>query len=40
MRVGKKYFLYYMGNYGDGAVTGALNWTHRNHQRIGVAVAV
>ena len=35
-----KYYLYYTGNYGDGKVTGSqLNWTHRNHQRIGVAVA-
>ncbi len=35
-----KYYLYYTGNYGDGKVTSPqLNWTHRNHQRIGVAVA-
>jgi len=35
-----KYYLYYTGNYGDGKITGTqLNWTHRNHQRIGVAVA-
>lgn len=35
-----KYYLYYMGNYGDGINTAPqLNWTHRNHQRIGVAVA-
>jgi len=39
LRIGKKYYLYYMGNYGNGVVTGSLNWTHRNHQRIGVAVA-
>jgi len=39
IRVGKKYYLYYMGNYGDGVVKSPLNWTHRNHQRIGVAVA-
>ncbi|MFI3206284.1 MAG: glycoside hydrolase family protein [Clostridia bacterium] len=26
------YYLYYMGNYGDGEY-----WNHRNHQRIGVA---
>lgn len=43
-RFGKKYYLYYMGNTGDGVVTGtptkeSLNWTHRNNQRIGVAVA-
>ena len=29
-----KYYLYYMGNYGNGTF-----WDHRNHQRIGVAVA-
>lgn len=29
-----KYYLYYTGNYGDGSF-----WNHRNHQRIGVAVA-
>ena len=29
-----KYYLYYMGNYGNGEW-----WDHRNHQRIGVAVA-
>ncbi len=39
-----KYYLYYMGNTGDGAVVGVpgnekLNWLHRNNQRIGVAVA-
>lgn len=39
-----KYYLYYMGNTGDGAVIGTpgdqkLNWQHRNNQRIGVAVA-
>ncbi len=28
------YYLFYMGNYGDGTY-----WDHRNHQRIGVAVA-
>lgn len=33
------YYLYYMGNTGDGKVTRSLNWTHRNNQRIGVAVA-
>ena len=30
-----KYYMYYMGNYGDGNY-----WNHRNHQRIGVAVAI
>ncbi len=40
LRVGKKYCLYYMGNVGDGVVPPkSLNWTHRNHQRIGVAIA-
>ena len=39
LRVGGKYYLYYMGNVGDGVVRKPLNWTHRNHQRIGVAVA-
>ena len=35
-----KYYLYYMGNYGDGKVTSPqLNWSHRNHQRIGVAIS-
>lgn len=39
-----KYYLYYMGNTGDGvnpATPGQIeyNWTHRNNQRIGVAVA-
>ena len=37
---GGKYYLYYTGNFGDGKVTSpGLNWTHRNNQRIGVAVA-
>jgi predicted GH43/DUF377 family glycosyl hydrolase len=35
----KKYYLYYMGNTGDGKAMKTLNWTHRNNQRIGVAVA-
>ena len=43
-KFGGKYYLYYMGNTGDGKVVGVpgkqrLNWTHRNNQRIGVAVA-
>ncbi|NWJ51446.1 MAG: sucrase [Bacteroidetes bacterium] len=33
-KFGKKYYLYYMGNYGNGEW-----WNHRNHQRIGVAIA-
>ena len=32
-------YLYYMGNRGDRKKTDGLNWTHRNNQRIGVAVA-
>ena len=39
LRIGKKFCLYYMGNYGDGVQQKSLNWTHRNHQRIGVAIA-
>ena len=39
LRLGAKFYLYYMGDYGDGVVEKSLNWTHRNHQRIGVAVA-
>jgi sucrose-6-phosphate hydrolase SacC (GH32 family) len=39
IRFGGKFYLYYTGNYGDGVVGKSLNWTHRNHQRIGVAVA-
>lgn len=43
-KFGDKYYLYYMGNTGDGEVVGhpgkqLLNWQHRNNQRIGVAVA-
>lgn len=38
-RFGGKYYLYYMGNTGDGVAMKTLNWTHRNNQRIGVAVA-
>ena len=35
-----KYYLYYMGNRGDRKRTeNELNWTHRNNQRIGVAVS-
>lgn len=39
VRIGGKFYLYYMGNHGDGVVQRPLNWTHRNNQRIGVAVA-
>lgn len=34
-----QYHLYYTGNTGDGKNTKDYNWTHRNNQRIGVAVA-
>ena len=43
---GNKFYLYYMGNTGDGLNPNSedksiekLNWVHRNNQRIGVAVA-
>lgn len=39
LRAGDRYYLYYMGNTGDDVAMPTLNWTHRNHQRIGVAVA-
>ena len=39
MKFGGKYYLYYMGNTGDGKAMPTLNWSHRNNQRIGVAVA-
>jgi predicted GH43/DUF377 family glycosyl hydrolase len=39
MKFGGKYYLYYMGNTGDRQPGKPLNWTHRNRQRIGVAVA-
>ncbi|MFN3192355.1 MAG: glycoside hydrolase family protein [Aureliella sp.] len=39
LKVAGKYYLYYMGNRGDGIVEKPLNWGHRNQQRIGVAVA-
>jgi predicted GH43/DUF377 family glycosyl hydrolase len=39
-RFGNKYYIYYMGNRGDGKnIKNGLNWTHRNNQRIGVAVS-
>lgn len=38
-KFGETYYLYYMGNRGDGQVTEGFNWSHRNNQRIGVAVA-
>ncbi len=43
-KIAGKYYLYYMGNTGDGKVTSSpgnekLNPIHRNNQRIGVAVA-
>lgn len=39
VRIGGKFYLYYMGNTGDREKTQGLNWQHRNNQRIGVAVA-
>lgn len=38
-KLGSKYYLYYTGNTGDRKCTQGLNFTHRNNQRIGVAVA-
>ena len=38
-KYGNAYYLYYMGNTGDDKQTEGLNFTHRNNQRIGVAVA-
>lgn len=34
-----KYYLYYMGNTGNGISAKSINMVHRNNQRIGVAVA-
>lgn len=34
LRVGARWYLYYTGNFGNGEY-----WDHRNHQRVGVAVA-
>ncbi len=39
VRFGNRWYLYHMGNTGDGVAMTTLNWTHRNNQRIGVAVA-
>ncbi len=39
LRAGDRYYLYYMGNTGDDQAMQTLNWTHRNNQRVGVAVA-
>ncbi len=39
-RFGEKYYIYYMGTQADAETqVGTLSWPHRNHQRIGVAVA-
>ncbi len=38
-KFGNKYYLYYMGNTGDGKVIKGFNWSHRNNQRIGVAIS-
>ncbi|MBI5692101.1 MAG: glycoside hydrolase family protein [Verrucomicrobia bacterium] len=34
-----RYYLFYMGNRGDREKVKGLNWSHRNHQRVGVAIA-
>ena len=39
LHAGDRYYLYYMGNAGNGVAMKDLNWDHRNRQRIGVAVA-
>ena len=39
LRFGSLYYLYYMGNTGDGVAMPTINWLHRNNQRVGVAVA-
>ncbi|OAM91798.1 sucrase [Termitidicoccus mucosus] len=39
MESGGRYYLYYMGNRGDRKPGKGLNFSHRNNQRIGVAVA-
>ena len=39
LHCGGKYYLYYMGDTGDGVVQHPLNYIHRNNQRIGVTVA-
>ncbi len=39
IRSGGKFYLYYMGTHGDGQAMKTLNWTYRNNQRVGVAVA-
>lgn len=38
-RFDDSYYIYYTGNYGDRRARDGLNWSHRNHQRIGVAAA-
>lgn len=38
-RIGGRYYCYYTGNTGAREATEGLDWTHRNNQRIGVAVA-
>ncbi|MEM6692215.1 MAG: glycoside hydrolase family protein, partial [Planctomycetota bacterium] len=39
LKIRGRYYLYYMGNRGNGRVEKPFNWQHRNNQRIGVAVA-
>jgi len=38
-RIGGRYCLFYVGNYGDRVPSKGLNWQHRNRQRIGLAIA-
>lgn len=38
-RFNGKYYLYYTGNTGDNKAMTSLNWTHRNNQRVGLAIA-
>ncbi len=39
-KFGDKYYIYYAANTGDGVATySTFNWSHRNNQRIGVAVS-
>lgn len=39
LRVDGRYYLYYMGTRGSASADAGLNWSFRNNQRIGVAVA-
>ncbi len=39
LAAGGRFYLYYMGTRGTASTEPGLNWSHRNQQRIGVAVA-